>query len=265
MDKERRQNISRWVRDIVISVVIVPAILLYFNMTPLVMIVGGCLTLAGFKIWENFPEIKTSFGNFKGFRKHMNYLLFETTMTLTLPKDGSAGVLASNLDEKQRRARKIFAWVMPLVMLSVVGCAFLLGFYVFPPGHQDGPNPIIYLPPKEDWKSRQFTLPDFGHLARFYDHNTTAQADQIVAPYIGNWVAVSGIVDNLLQYHDLTTVSLKGNYDRRNILELSFEKDWAKTMLRFEKDSDISAYCQISEINILGARLEKCELAKAPP
>jgi hypothetical protein len=52
MDDVRRQAIGKWARDLVISVVIVPAILVWLQMSPPVIIAAGILCLFLLKVWE---------------------------------------------------------------------------------------------------------------------------------------------------------------------------------------------------------------------
>jgi hypothetical protein len=52
MDEKQRKEAAKWARDLIISVVIVPAILVYFQMSPLVVIAGGVISLALLTTWE---------------------------------------------------------------------------------------------------------------------------------------------------------------------------------------------------------------------
>jgi hypothetical protein len=56
MDVETREEIAKWGRDLVISVIIVPAILAWFNMSPAVWIIGGLCALIALRIWERHPK-----------------------------------------------------------------------------------------------------------------------------------------------------------------------------------------------------------------
>jgi hypothetical protein len=59
MDSAQRKEISKWGRDLIISVIIVPAILAYFEMSPLVIIAGGVASLTALATWERWEAIKT--------------------------------------------------------------------------------------------------------------------------------------------------------------------------------------------------------------
>lgn len=60
MDSAQRKEVAKWGRDLIISVVLVPAVLAYFNMSPLVMILGGALSLAVLTAWENWAFIQAN-------------------------------------------------------------------------------------------------------------------------------------------------------------------------------------------------------------
>jgi len=57
MGAEHRKEVAKWARDLILSCVIVPAVLLYFNMTPLIMILGGGLSLVLVATVENWPKL----------------------------------------------------------------------------------------------------------------------------------------------------------------------------------------------------------------
>lgn len=54
---ETRKEVWKWGRDLGLSIVIVPALLLYADMSPLVMAAGGLVSLGLLKIWEWRPRI----------------------------------------------------------------------------------------------------------------------------------------------------------------------------------------------------------------
>jgi hypothetical protein len=56
MDEETRRGFSRWGRDLVISVVVVPAILAGLQMSPWAMAIGGVISLLLLKLWERRPS-----------------------------------------------------------------------------------------------------------------------------------------------------------------------------------------------------------------
>jgi hypothetical protein len=58
MDSEQRKEVSKWGRDLIISVIIVPAILAYFEMSPLVISAGGVASLTALTTWERWEAIK---------------------------------------------------------------------------------------------------------------------------------------------------------------------------------------------------------------
>jgi hypothetical protein len=59
MREQRRKEIIKWARDVIISVALVPAALAYFQMSPLVIIVGGACSLIILTAWENWSFIRT--------------------------------------------------------------------------------------------------------------------------------------------------------------------------------------------------------------
>jgi hypothetical protein len=60
MEKLGWRELIKWGRDIIISVILVPAILLYFDMTPIVMILGAVVSLMILSAVENWQKIHAS-------------------------------------------------------------------------------------------------------------------------------------------------------------------------------------------------------------
>jgi hypothetical protein len=61
MQPERRKQVGKWGRDLIISVIIVPAILAYLQMSPLVVAIGGAYCLFILVSWENWGWISQRF------------------------------------------------------------------------------------------------------------------------------------------------------------------------------------------------------------
>src|ERR1700722_19217020 len=57
MEEARRKEVSKWVRDLVISVVVVPAFLALLQMSPAIIFIGGLCALVILKIWEKHPNL----------------------------------------------------------------------------------------------------------------------------------------------------------------------------------------------------------------
>jgi hypothetical protein len=52
MDDKQRKEVVKWSRDLIVSVVIVPATLVYLQMSPLVVIAGGVISLILITAWD---------------------------------------------------------------------------------------------------------------------------------------------------------------------------------------------------------------------
>ena len=61
MDEAQRKERAKWARDLVISVVLVPAFLAWLQMSPVVIVAGGLCSLAILKAWENWPLLRAKF------------------------------------------------------------------------------------------------------------------------------------------------------------------------------------------------------------
>jgi hypothetical protein len=55
MEERRRKELIKWARDLVISVVLLPAILVYFHVSPPVIIAGAIGLLIILSLWERWP------------------------------------------------------------------------------------------------------------------------------------------------------------------------------------------------------------------
>ncbi|MDP1873833.1 hypothetical protein [Phenylobacterium sp.] len=103
-------------------------------------------------------------------------------------------------------------------------------------------------------------------LSEFYRGRTTAQAKAIITPYLGKWVRRVGRFADMSErpgggvtvyiFHD-------GKFSEtiNSSLPLVFSDDWHRRLDHLQVGDSIDFIGQIADINMLWARLERCELS----
>jgi hypothetical protein len=104
------------------------------------------------------------------------------------------------------------------------------------------------------------------HLASFFDELTGIQASKLVEPYIGRWIQVSGLVDQITSYTGHAEVRLMTAPPREMAVYASFQDaKWIDRLRLLRRKDPLTVFGQIEYVSAVASQLKFCELVPTKP
>jgi hypothetical protein len=98
------------------------------------------------------------------------------------------------------------------------------------------------------------------YISELYRQHTSAQADRLVHPYVGQWMRVSAKVKDVWEMDRIISIPAKMEDDATVVMD--FDKKWSDRLLGLRRDTTIIAYGQFSRVMSTGTvSLNNCELS----
>lgn len=123
------------------------------------------------------------------------------------------------------------------------------------------PPPITVAPtePAEPPTSRVFVDIDKSHIRSLYADLTVLQADKILAPYIGKWTTVAGILNDV---RDIAPVGLFIMFKESDGITfvMTFDSVWRDQLSLLRRGDRLSVTGRIHKISDNAIELDHCEL-----
>jgi hypothetical protein len=99
------------------------------------------------------------------------------------------------------------------------------------------------------------------YLFSLYQDHITVQADKLAQAYLGKWIKISGLIQNVNDSTDgrsLLAVYLEK--DRTQLLLLYFSREWADRLAVLGRNQPVAAAGKVKSIDITRIELIECEL-----
>jgi hypothetical protein len=242
MDEGRRKELAKWGRDLLIGVVIIPAILAYLDMSAIWIIAGGMASLAALVLWENWPRIRA---------------------TRTIKTAIAAAVLAVLCT-----VLLIAVWPglpIPHAIKSAISVPLNAPLKAI---HSDIASYAIdsFDPPdwakkNDDGSPRIFVHDKPLELVERFRSFTDLQARDASKPFSGKWLAVMGTLRQVYEPRNgvipvMFGFNLQDNFSVVTIFNLK-EKDRLES---YNPGDHIKAVCEIDSVQSLGITLYDCRV-----
>lgn len=110
----------------------------------------------------------------------------------------------------------------------------------------------IFLPPDVDYR----------YLADLYREHTSIQADQLAARYIGKWMRLTVVIDNVAHYGGGDYYSIISFLNERPTIvgEMEFDANWGDRVAILRRGSTVTVIGILSRVSSSGLNLKNCEL-----
>jgi hypothetical protein len=224
MDSAQRREVGKWGRDLIVSVVLVPAVLAYFQMSPLIMILGGVFSLAVLAVWENWSFIQA--------RRNLKSGVEIACLFIPLFALLGCGYWYSS----KHRVAIVMAQPDTSVQQSAEVCVTQ--------------NDI-----DQEAKKGRHLLP---LSPREIVDTDLHKGPAAVSIYIGKWVKVCGRFLQVEQ-DETKTHHIVWVYDQ--IFNLYFDRDrWESRLANFKDKQDFTAYCEMESFVLGWLHAKNCEL-----
>ena len=96
------------------------------------------------------------------------------------------------------------------------------------------------------------------YLSGLYQGHIALQADKLVAPYLGEWMRLTGTIDDVRGLSTLI-VTLR-EYMGMPIVLCLFEDTWREQLMRLIKEQAVTLEGRISVVGSTMVQLDSCEL-----
>ena len=141
-------------------------------------------------------------------------------------------------------------WILVLLLLFVYSSAPPWLIRIF-----SQPAPI-------DSAHRVFVSITPEQISEFYEGHTGIEGDRLLAPYIGKWTKVTGMVGDIMSVGGGPSILLTKTQDKPSLgyASLNFNKDWEERIATLHKGQTVTAICMISGAFSFSASFSNCEL-----
>lgn len=114
---------------------------------------------------------------------------------------------------------------------------------------------------RQNEKAKAYAEVEPEYLYDIPKKHLAVEAGMLIAPYIGKWLRVSGVVDTIYDYGTKQYwVILKSPIDSEQFIALKFGPDWADRVSILHPGQFINASGQIETIRASEVGLKQCEL-----
>jgi hypothetical protein len=104
--------------------------------------------------------------------------------------------------------------------------------------------------------------PEF--LVSLFSDRLAIQGNKLVAPYLGNWIYVSGPLGNVMGDR-LLLVTFAYDLARRFVVYMYFDKSWTDRLAVRQPGQYLTVLGRLTTVSASGLDLEDCELVETAP
>jgi hypothetical protein len=108
-------------------------------------------------------------------------------------------------------------------------------------------------------ESRSFTDATPNYLLQIYNNHTDIQASRLVQPYMGKWMKVEGIVEQVAPEPYGGGIYAVIAYDKDAFLGLRFKANWHDRVFSLVKGDRIAVVGRLENVQPMGLTLSECE------
>lgn len=189
-----------------------------------------------------------------GWWPELGPMLKASTGSMSFFRNGGQSLSASMQQEKPARIWQTAAeWSVPVLVLGSIFAAV---------NYFSGASVTVFQPPPPVSQQRIFLRDGLSDLTAYYRHNTDAEADRLIAPKVGKWLAISGTVRNIEpnRLFGNLAVELSTRVFTGTPVFLEFSRRWNDRIGLMKAGEAISAYCQLRAASSIEVTLTNCEL-----
>jgi hypothetical protein len=111
-------------------------------------------------------------------------------------------------------------------------------------------------------EARIFAERTAEELMNFFAGHTTVDANKLLEVYMGKWLQVSGVFDDVTAHHLGLTVYIE--LPNHSSVFMQFEPEWHDRLLMLKRGSIITVVGKIHRVSWTNLALRECELIRLP-